>query len=140
MKQIINQELIDNIADTYDPTLPMHHDEDPLPVSKSFDIALQQWKTIRDRYLNILSNCKKLNRTVDISFIHYFLLCSKDCYYCGSVLDTPNGVDRVNSLGGYTLDNCRSCCYVCNRAKSNMSTEQFLSWVDRIYTHRHRYD
>ena len=70
------------------------------------------------------------------------------CAYCG---DAPyrrayvpkrptisllvNGIDRVDSSGGYTVDNCVSCCAWCNWAKSNDSVEGFLAWVTRCHNH-----
>jgi len=49
-----------------------------------------------------------------------------------------NGIDRVDSDAGYTLENCVSCCGTCNRAKRNMSAEEFLSWVSRVWHYQER--
>ncbi len=40
-----------------------------------------------------------------------------------------NGVDRVDSSRGYTLDNCVPCCYKCNIAKSDMTRAEFFEWI-----------
>lgn len=50
---------------------------------------------------------------------------------------TYNGIDRVNpSLGYFRITNdviqCVSCCKPCNRAKSNMSIEDFNAWIIRV--------
>jgi hypothetical protein len=45
-----------------------------------------------------------------------------------------NGVDRVDSNLGYFSDNCVTCCTYCNRAKSDMSFEEFKSHIERLYT------
>lgn len=71
-----------------------------------------------------------------------------DCCYCGispSRMHKPrtkngtsivvNGVDRVDSKMGYTIDNCVSCCYQCNSSKSSYSRDDFLDWVARVYQH-----
>ena len=72
------------------------------------------------------------------------------CYYCGvppsnavqyhGNLDGPrkdfvficNGIDRIDSSGGYTCDNCVSCCTRCNYAKRDSSLEEFMTWIERL--------
>jgi len=63
------------------------------------------------------------------------------CYYCrrppsstrtarrmnGDL--TYNGIDRMDNNLGYTFLNTVSCCKVCNRAKSDMSFDDFMEWV-----------
>lgn len=44
-----------------------------------------------------------------------------------------NGIDRIDSLKGYVPGNVVSCCTACNRAKSDMSVEVFLEWLDRVH-------
>lgn len=68
-------------------------------------------------------------------------LFSGDCVYCGVTPSrtrntgyssiTYNGIDRLDNDKGYVLDNCVSCCTICNTAKSNLTMEQF---ADRIKT------
>jgi len=71
-------------------------------------------------------------------------LTSASCYYCGS---PPNnmrntrrmngafvhsGIDRKDNSKGYTKKNCVSCCKICNRAKSGMGFDDFMSWIRRL--------
>jgi hypothetical protein len=49
-----------------------------------------------------------------------------------------NGIDRVDNFKGYEIDNCVPCCYICNYAKRDMSKDQFLAWVKRIYMNQYR--
>lgn len=71
---------------------------------------------------------------------------SSNCYYCNdapkrttklsSTLSpsfTFNGIDRLDNLKGYTLNNCVSCCTECNKAKGVMSANQFKEWVKKVY-------
>lgn len=46
-----------------------------------------------------------------------------------------NGIDRVDSAQGYVLTNVVPCCKQCNRAKSDLSREEFLTWVERVHAH-----
>ena len=69
----------------------------------------------------------------------------KDCYYCGAKPNNIwkntkcngnfiyNGIDRIDSNKGYTIDNIVSCCKICNYAKRNLTLEEFQSWIERIY-------
>lgn len=69
------------------------------------------------------------------------------CYYCDSPPSsvrtsksrrasiTYNGIDRLNNAGGYTSENVVSCCAACNFAKREMSVEQFLQHIAKIFHH-----
>ena len=46
-----------------------------------------------------------------------------------------NGIDRIDSNKGYTLDNVLPCCKYCNAAKLDHSQTDFLEWVERVYSH-----
>jgi hypothetical protein len=66
------------------------------------------------------------------------------CHYCGTMKSNTkitkntvnplqyNGIDRKDNNIGYTLDNTVSCCRVCNRAKSSMKYDDFISWCNAI--------
>ena len=70
------------------------------------------------------------------------------CYYCGEFGDnfihredeilTYTGIDRVNNNFGYTVENTVPCCERCNRAKLQMSQEDFFSWIELVYTKYHK--
>lgn len=79
----------------------------------------------------------------------------KDCYYCGSPPSNYktvkpsrklrnkyncnitsmyyNGIDRIDSSKGYSLDNCVPCCYICNRSKSDSTFEEWKLWISALY-------
>jgi len=44
-----------------------------------------------------------------------------------------NGVDRLSSEKGYEDGNVVSCCGGCNRAKSDMTRNEFQRWVTKVY-------
>ena len=46
-----------------------------------------------------------------------------------------NGIDRIDSGVGYVLNNVVPCCKQCNRAKSDLSYEEFAYWIARAYQH-----
>lgn len=44
-----------------------------------------------------------------------------------------NGIDRVDSSKGYTLENSVPCCKYCNTAKNTMTESDFYNWIKRVY-------
>lgn len=63
-----------------------------------------------------------------------------ECYYCGRTGNTKStsgsflfcGIDRVNNELGYSIDNCVTCCKICNIAKNTMKKDEFISWVHQV--------
>ena len=54
------------------------------------------------------------------------------CMYCGA--DPVNGIDRIDNEDGYTVENCRPCCKVCNYAKNTMTEMKFKTWVSKVFS------
>lgn len=66
------------------------------------------------------------------------------CYYCGDSPSTIyrrkdykqtflyNGIDRVDNTIGYLIDNCITCCKLCNKYKYTMTHSEFNQWVINI--------
>lgn len=84
----------------------------------------------------------------DISKDDFFNIIILPCMYCGvektSYFNAPKespwaksflytGIDRVNSSKGYELTNIVPCCKICNRAKSDLTQEEFYKWIGRVY-------
>lgn len=69
------------------------------------------------------------------------------CIYCGTYPSNLkrmknqvdnfyyNGIDRVDSSSGYSINNCVPCCVICNRAKMAMPRSEFVNWIKRAYIH-----
>lgn len=58
-------------------------------------------------------------------------LCRSACWYCGDH-SSLNGLDRIDSNKGYTLDNVIPCCSLCNSSKGKKTVEEFLFWCKKI--------
>lgn len=71
-----------------------------------------------------------------------------DCFYCNSKPKEyssdykynktnekflRNGIDRLDSSKGYTVNNCVTCCDICNRMKMNMNKDDFIEHIKKIY-------
>lgn len=47
-----------------------------------------------------------------------------------------NGIDRLDSTKGYTVENCVPACRAANVAKMDMPVDDFLQFVRDVYQHR----
>ncbi len=54
-----------------------------------------------------------------------------NCSYCGNKIKTI-GIDRVDSNQGYVLNNCVSCCSICNLMKNDLDKDQFILHIKQI--------
>lgn len=83
-----------------------------------------------------------------LSFEEFDKLVHGNCVYCGSEPSFPlrfknefknreienfNGIDRIDADKDYTIDNCVSCCSMCNRMKSDFKKDDFFKHVEKIY-------
>ncbi len=97
-------------------------------------------------YSQYKSKSKKRKLDFDLSFDEAMILFKGNCFYCNQVPSnirdvrnskfTYNGIDRQDNSKGYILNNCVTCCRICNSAKNNLTMEQFKDWIDRIYSWR----
>jgi hypothetical protein len=89
-------------------------------------------------------HARKKKIPFELTLQQFYDITQQNCHYCG---DSPrlrnlsgndvhaNGVDRLDSSCGYTLDNVVTCCTICNVAKSAMTVEEFKQWVLRVAMH-----
>ena len=91
-------------------------------------------------------NAKRRNVVFELDIKLFKLLITSDCNICGSKpkmvkykntyhpngLISHNGIDRIDNNKGYLLNNIQTMCTDCNRAKSNLTNEEFLSWIQKI--------
>lgn len=93
---------------------------------------------------------KRRNIEYRLSLQESISLFDGPCSYCGTFRSNTitnkrgngsynyNGIDRVDNNKGYTLDNCVSCCKICNNAKRTLSREEFLDWIKRFEKHQRK--
>ena len=87
-------------------------------------------QTVDYKYLRLKTGSKQRNIYLDITKEQFIDIISNKCEYCGD--NNRIGLDRIDSLMGYTLDNIVPCCYRCNVAKNNMEVEEFIKHCKRI--------
>lgn len=93
--------------------------------------------------VNYKNNAKQKKREFSLTKEQIINLFNSLCAYCGAVPSTLsktkyseflyNGIDRVDNEKGYTSDNTKSCCKICNRAKYNLTLAEFYNSVQKIY-------
>jgi hypothetical protein len=92
-------------------------------------------------------NAARASHVFGLSFEQFHTLTVQPCCYCGAPPTmcwqagryngacASHGLDRTDNSKGYTLDNVVPCCKICNRAKSNLTVDEFAAWLERVYKH-----
>jgi hypothetical protein len=99
---------------------------------------------------NIYNGYKNRARRKQIEFnltdAEFRKLTSSNCHYCGVEpqqytayhkrkcfgVYVYNGIDRIDNAEGYVTTNCVPCCGICNKAKRDLTYEEFTQWLDRL--------
>lgn len=114
--------------------------------------------TVRDLYGTYKWGAKRRDIEFDLDYETFRRLTQQPCTYCGQEPAsvhrsnfeerererergtngsyTYNGVDRVDNDKGYCCENCITCCKQCNFSKSQLTVEEFLSWVEQVTDHQ----
>ena len=60
-----------------------------------------------------------------------------ECFYCKDINNDGylNGIDRKDNNIGYEIDNCVTCCKMCNISKNTMDVEEFIGKVYHILSY-----
>ena len=114
--------------------------------------------SMKDFYATYRRNAKTRGLRFLLSFQDFTELTQLNCHYCGSSPEPynkyltrdgeqkrkdkkykettvklaeilVNGIDRKYNDIGYDRLNCLPCCKICNRAKKDMSYEDFMEWI-----------
>ena len=68
----------------------------------------------------------------DLNASQFMRLWGANCIYCGGTIETI-GIDRVDNLEGYTVDNSVPCCKRCNVIKMKLSSDDFVKACGDVY-------
>jgi hypothetical protein len=88
----------------------------------------------------------------DLDKDYFKKLLSNNCFYCdkkpsslyqiknsktgeirAGIPLVYNGIDRFDNKKGYTLNNCVTCCEICNRMKMASTADNFKKQIKKIY-------
>jgi hypothetical protein len=109
--------------------------------------ALPGGEIATNQIINIYKqSARKYDRVCDLTTEQFKSLLESPCFYCGTVKYNTkkipghgsfgyNGIDRVDTNKGYTMDNVVPCCKVCNFAKNDMPQDDFFEWIRTSYLH-----
>jgi hypothetical protein len=91
-------------------------------------------------------NAKNRNLTFELNQNDFEKLLKLPCFYCN---EDPmsykgdnnisygefkrNGIDRIDSKKGYSIDNVITCCKFCNQSKNDMTKEEFVNWIIKTF-------
>ena len=79
------------------------------------------------------------NFEFNLTFEQFYSITQMNCSYCGKEPKQRrrhlrnngdfvyNGIDRIDPKNGYIEGNCAPCCGICNRAKSDLSHDEFIN-------------
>lgn len=128
-------------------------------VRSKFNPEQTFWNEI---FAKMIWGAKKRGLSFELTLEQVKQLCLQPCHYCGTrpqedkilfnkrklgaknfkqedyqrYLFKRNGIDRIDSSKGYTIENCIPCCKICNKAKLDYSYEYFMKWVEQLVKFR----
>ena len=90
--------------------------------------------TSRAKSLRTLNRATQRGIEKELGVDEGIALIESPCFYCGrtNVNGRFNGIDRLCSDGGYTTENCVSCCWPCNNAKGSLDPTTFVMRMGTI--------
>jgi len=99
-------------------------------------------------YLLYKRSAKERNYEFNLTKDQFKKLTKGTCFYCGEEpsqehgkhlktngIYVYNGIDRINNSIGYTLDNCVTCCWDCNKLKKAYDFSWFINQVNKIHSY-----
>lgn len=100
----------------------------------------------RSVYIDYKKTAEKRHLNFELDFNIFCNVIIQNCFYCNTepknkkyntrhkhVFLHYNGIDRIDSSVGYTKDNIVTCCPDCNRAKWQMSVDEYKIFIKRVY-------
>ncbi len=99
----------------------------------------------RALYSNYKNMARRRKLKFKLDFDQFIELANCNCFYCGNRPNQIfknvygngdfiyNGIDRRDNNKGYLIENCVASCKRCNAAKSDMTFDEFIKLVNRIY-------
>lgn len=98
-------------------------------------------------------SAKKRGLEFELTREQFSKMIFQNCEYCGAtpknsmtdrrgrrILPKYNGVDRVDNMRGYHIDNVVTCCRWCNEAKRAKTHSEFSEWIEGLIKNYHSRD
>ena len=90
-------------------------------------------QTFNGRLLSYKRAAKERNIEWLLTDEEFKLFWQQPCSYCGDKIETI-GIDRKDNNKGYLIENCISCCSICNTMKMTLTKEGFINKIKQILT------
>jgi hypothetical protein len=92
--------------------------------------AATHTRTIAD----IKRSALRRNLCYDLTDEYAANITDEPCFYCGeeTTISRRNGIDRLNNSIGYAIENCVSCCNICNMMKRCLDPTTFVERCRQI--------
>ena len=88
--------------------------------------------SVQGQYGMYRRSAKRRKKFFNLTFEQFKSFLHVPCHYCGSITKNIIGLDRVDNNIGYLMDNCVSCCKVCNIGKNNLLVGNWEGWINNI--------
>lgn len=89
----------------------------------------------KQMYKFYLNRAIKKKLECNLTLEEFNNLIIQNCYLCGYKPQVgTNGIDRINNIEGYVLNNVSPCCSECNYMKKNYDLNWFFEHLNKIYT------
>lgn len=79
--------------------------------------------TLNGKYATSRAGARSRNLPWDLTLEEFTSFWQKPCAYCSHDIETI-GLDRIDNALGYSLENVRPCCSVCNYVRGNEFTPE----------------
>jgi len=99
--------------------------------SKWLERSAGYYKTQKGRFGRYKKDAKIRSISWNLTFEEFITFWQKPCFYTGRSIETI-GLDRIDNNLGYCVENVVSCCKEVNRAKADMSQQDFLAMCGSI--------
>lgn len=85
-----------------------------------------------NRYNVYKKNAKRRNLVFSLTKEEFYQITKEPCNYCGEILNGYNGIDRIDSSKGYSIENCVPCCEICNKMKLDYSIDFWYNHMKKV--------
>jgi hypothetical protein len=113
-------------------------------LEKAKPLLVKIGSAMRELFGDYKFNARRRHLEWGLSAEEFVRLTSAPCYYTGRAPSAKkvaysgevynyNGIDRLDSSRGYTLDNCVPCCAEINRMKWEMSVSDFIKFCSDVH-------
>lgn len=99
---------------------------------------------LRAKFRAYQAGAKKRGYRFELTMSEFEAIAKCPCHYCDAKppntktrecfngSSKTNGIDRQINTEGYVLGNCLPCCARCNKAKGDMTYEEFVSMCRKV--------